>query len=603
MYLKRGRCWCDDKTRLLQFLNLSSRSCRIVFVFFLNLWLVSTAYSAPISVEVEVTGVDSPIKENVLARLTLYLQKDNDRLRETTIKKLHKEATNNIASALAPFGYYNSTVTATLNQDAKGFQAKYVIDKGAPVLVASVKNIVIGDGGNNRKLKKALQNWSLAVGDILDQPLYEKEKKRLVNAAINQGYLDVTFTKKELTVNPTTNKAEITLILDTKGQYVFGDTTCKQEVLTQGLLNRYLPYSKGDIYSPAKIFELQSILYKTDFFSRVKVKGQMNKIVDHMIPVEIEMVSPEKLNKYSVGAGYATDTGIRGKLDWSNRVFNNRGHKISAFLQVAELENSLTFIYEIPRKDPRYDTLIHSVGYQDTTWDDTNTRLLTAAVSQEHSGPRFKFSTGLEVRDEVYDIGDTSGDSTLLLPSLNAGYIWADDILNTKHGLSTSVNFLGAYKGVISDASFLQATASGKAIITPFKEWKLIGRVSLGATLVDSIDSLPPSLRYYAGGDSSIRGYSYKSIGTKDSSGTVIGGRYLIVQSIEMERIISDNWSVAGFWDGGTATDDLSLDYYQGAGVGIRFRLPFGQIRLDVASAITEDGTPVRVHLTVGGDL
>ncbi len=119
-------------------------------------------------------------------------------------------------------------------------------------------------------------------------------------------------------------------------------------------------------------------------------------------------------------------------------------------MQVAELENSLKLIYEIPRKDPRYDTLIHSVGYQDTTWDDTNTRLLTGAVSQEHSGPRFKLSTGVEVRDEVYDIGDTSGDSTLLLPSLNAGYIWADDILNTKHGLSTSVNFLGAYKGFIS---------------------------------------------------------------------------------------------------------------------------------------------------------
>jgi len=603
MYLKRGRCWCDDKTRLLQFLNLSSRSCRIVFVFFLNLWLVSTACAAPVSVEVDVTGVDSPIKENVLARLTLYLQKDNDRLRETTVKKLHKEATNNIASALAPFGYYNSTVTATLNQDEKGFQAKYVIDKGAPVLVASVKNIIIGDGKNNLTLKKALQSWRLSVGDVLDQTLYEKEKKKLVNAAIKQGYLDVAFTKKELTVDPTTNKAEITLILDTKGQYFFGDTTCKQDVLKQGLLNRYLPYNKGDIYSPAKIFELQAILYKTDFFSRVVVRGQMSKIVDHMIPVEIELVSPEKLNKYSVGAGYATDTGIRGKLDWSNRIFNNRGHKISAFLQVAELENSLTFIYEIPRKDPRYDTLIHSVGYQDTTWDDTNTRLLTGAVSQEHSGPRFKFSTGLEVRDEVYDIGDTSGDSTLLLPSLNAGYIWADDILNTKHGLSTSVNFLGAYKGLLSDASFLQATASGKAIITPFKEWKLIGRVSLGATLVDSIDSLPPSLRYYAGGDSSIRGYSYKSIGTEDSSGTVIGGRYLSVQSIEMERIINDNWSVAGFWDGGNATDDLSLDYYQGAGAGIRFRLPFGQIRFDVASAISEDGAPVRFHLTVGGDL
>ena len=601
--MKRGRCWRDDKIRLLQFLNLSSISCRIVFVFFLNFGIVSLACSAPVDLTVDVTGVDSPIKGNVLARLTLYLQKDNDRLRESTIKKLHKEATSNIASALAPFGYYNSTVKATLTQDKTGFHATYVIDKGEPVLVASVNNIVIGGGRDNRTLKKALQSWSLSVDDILDQQLYEKEKKKLVNAAINQGYLDVAFIKKELIVNPTTNKAEITLILDTKGQYFFGDTTCKQDVLEQGLLDRYLPYTKGDIYSPAKIFELQSILYKTDFFSRVVVKGQMDKIVDHTIPVEIELVSPDKLNKYSVGAGYATDTGIRGKLDWSNRILNNRGHKISAYSQIAELENSLTFIYEIPRKDPRYDTLIHSVGYQDTTWDDTDTRLLTGAVSQEHSGPRFKLSTGLEVRDEVYDIGDTSGDSTLLLPSLNAGYIWADDILNTKNGLSTSVNFLGAYKGFISDASFLQATASGKAIVTPLKEWKLIGRLSLGATLVDSIDSLPPSLRYYAGGDSSIRGYSYKSIGTEDSSGTVIGGRYLIVQSIEVERIINGNLSVAGFWDGGTATDDLSLDYYQGVGVGIRFRLPFGQIRIDVASAITEDGTPFRFHLTVGGDL
>lgn len=601
--MKRGRCWRDEKTRLLPFLNLSSISCRIVFVFLLNFCIVSTAWSTPLKVRVDVTGVDSPLKENVLARLTLYLQKDNERLRESTVKKLHQEATSNIASALAPFGYYNSTVKSTLIQDEQGFHAKYIIDKGAPVLVASVKKIIVGDGKNNSTLKNTLKSWNLPVGHILDQPLYAKEKKKLVNAAINQGYLDVAFVKKEVIVNPTTNKAEITLILDTKGQYYFGDTTCEQDILELGLLNRYLPYSKGDPYRPAKIFELQAILYKTDFFSRVRVKGQLDKIVDHTIPVEIELVSPEKLNKYSIGAGYATDTGVRGKLDWSNRIFNNRGHKISAFLQVAELENSLTLIYEIPRKDPRYDTLIHSVGYQDTTWDDTNTRLLTGAVSQEHSGPRFKFSTGLEIRDEVYDIGDTSGDSTLLLPSLNAGYILADNILNTKHGLSTSVNFLGAYKGFLSDASFLQATVHGKGILTPFRGWKLIGRVSLGGTLVDSIDSLPPSLRYYAGGDSTIRGYSYKSIGTEDSSGTVIGGRYLIVQSIEMERIINEYWSVAGFWDGGTATDDLSLDYYQGAGAGIRFRLPFGQIRFDVASAITEDGTPFRVHLTVGGDL
>ncbi len=209
----------------------------------------------------------------------------------------------------------------------------------------------------------------------------------------------------------------------------------------------------------------------------------------------------------------------------------------------------------------------------------------------------------MEFRDEVYDVGNTNGDSTLLVPSLRAGMVFADDVLNTKNGLQTSVGFLGAVKGFISDATFLQSMVNGKAIVTPIKNWRILGRGSLGVTLVDSIDALPPSLRFYTGGDSTIRGYGYKSIGTKDSSGAVIGGRYLVVGSIELERIVAANFSLATFWDVGTATDDLSLDFSQGVGAGIRYRLPFGQIRLDVASAITEDGNPIRIHLTVGGDL
>ena len=76
-----------------------------------------------------------------------------------------------------------------------------------------------------------------------------------------------------------------------------------------------------------------------------------------------------------------------------------------------------------------------------------------------------------------------------------------------------------------------------------------------------------------------------------------------MVGSAEVEHVVKENWSLAAFWDVGNATDDLSLEFYQGAGVGVRFRLPFGQVRLDLASAITEDGQPVSVHLAVGGDL
>jgi translocation and assembly module TamA len=73
--------------------------------------------------------------------------------------------------------------------------------------------------------------------------------------------------------------------------------------------------------------------------------------------------------------------------------------------------------------------------------------------------------------------------------------------------------------------------------------------------------------------------------------------------SIEVERKLTSTWSVAAFFDIGNAFDDIDADLKQGAGAGVRMTLPFGQIRVDVASALSEDGQPWRIHLSVGADL
>lgn len=555
-------------------------------------------------VEVTVTGVQDTVYQNVLARLTIYLHKDSERLQANAVKRLHRQAEDDIRSALAPFGYYNPVIKSTLSRDKDGWHAEYTIDQGAPVYVAEVSIELAGEGRDNPMLIAAAADFPLKTGDILNQEVYEQGKKKLVNLAFGEGFLDAALPERALRISVENNSAAIRLVLDTGRRYLFGETTSGQQIIRRDLLDRYLPYKAGDPYNPAKLFELQSILYRTDYFSRVAVRGQLDRAAEHAIPVEIDLIEPERRNKYSLGLGYATDTGIRGKIDWANRLFNTYGHKASASLQLAELENSVSFLYQMPiMKDPRYYKLANALAYQDKTWDDTRTQLFTTAVGLEYSGPLYKFSTGLELRDELYDVGDTSGDSTLLVPSLNMGFILADDILDTKNGLQASLGFLAGVDGVVSDVNFLQTTLSGKGVITPLTDWRLIGRGTVGVNLVDSIDSLPPSLRFYTGGDTSIRGYRYKSIGTRDSAGAVIGGRYLVVGSVEIERIVYKDWSLAAFWDGGTATDDLSLNFFQGVGGGIRFRLPFGQIRFDVASAVTEDDTPFRVHLTVGGDL
>lgn len=583
--------------------NRSHSSCRILFWVVGIIFLLVSPCLATVSLSVDVQGVKGKMLENVLASLSINLQKSNERLQENGIRRLHRKAENEIHQALQPFGYYNPKITGQLEKGKESWTALYEIVPGPPVVVGESEALASGPGQENLRINGALKDFALQRGDVLDQELYEKEKKRLVNVAYEEGFLDAKFSEKKVIVDSGENTASIRLILATGPQYTFGETHCTQEVLTSNLFERYLPYKKGEPYKPEKLFELQRILQKTDYFSKVEVRGQVDRSEGEIVPVEVTLVPPEHRNKYTFGAGYATDTGVRVKVDWANRLFNNRGHKMSALLQVAELENVLSLHYDVPRKDPRYDMIRHLLSYQDRTWEGTTTRLLTAGVSRGYKGPRFSFATGLQLRAEDYDVGATSGSSTLLIPSINSGFIFADDILNTRNGLQTSLGMLGGVDGFISNVNFMQVNISGKTIVSPAEQWRLIGRGNAGMILVDSIDNLPPSLRFYTGGDTSIRGYKYRSIGPRDDEGEVIGGRYLLVGSIEMERMFGPRWSGAAFWDGGTATDDLSLNFYQGAGIGVRFRLPFGQIRLDVASAVSEDNFPVRVHFTVGGDL
>ena len=553
------------------------------------------------TVDVRVKGVKGAMYDNILSRLKIFLHKDSRRLTGFEITRLHRHAEADIEEALAPFGYYAPSIVGTLEQEGDAWKAVYTVNRGEPVRVTAVRISVEGPGGDD--LAWAAREFPLEIGDVLDQSLYEKGKKQMVRSALRLGFLTARFSRLELRINRQAKTGEVDLVLDTGPRYLFGITTSDQKVIKPGLLARYLPYKVGDPWAPARLFELQRILYATDFFSRVSVRGDIEAASDLQIPVTVELETPQHLNRYSFGLGYATDTGARTQLQWRNRLLNTSGHKARGALQIAELENKFTLRYDIPRNDPRYDSYVVGATYNDLSWEQTQTRLVAAGLTLDHGEPRIRYGVSIEGRNEKYDVGATSGTSKLLMPGANLAMIWADSLVNTKNGLQLAVNLNGASEAAVSDATFLQVTGSSKLIFSPFRPWRLIGRGTLGATLVDSIDDLPPSLRFYAGGDQSIRGFDYKELGTKDPSGTVVGGRYLVVGSAELERAIDERWSLAAFFDVGNAMDDPKVDFEQGAGIGMRFRLPFGQVRLDLATALSDNNNPVRLHLSVGGDL
>ncbi|MDJ0622062.1 MAG: BamA/TamA family outer membrane protein, partial [Desulfocapsaceae bacterium] len=375
------------------------------------------------------------------------------------------------------------------------------------------------------------------------------------------------------------------------------------ELLVPEFLAGYINYNRGDPYSRGKLVELQQTLSRTNYFGRVIVRGEVDKAEGLYIPISVELSDPEYYNRYTFGIGYATDEGVRGTIGWENRLFNRYGHNVSSELKLAEREKSVEFLYRIPLQDPRYDSLFFGARYNRESWEDTDTTILKGNVGFEHTGSRFAYNYGLELHDERFEVGSESDERFLPVGKLYLSRIIADNPVDTRHGILLSVSLKAAAEDLFADTTFGQSLVSGKIITTPFDGLRLIGRFAFGATAVDSVEDLPPSLRFYAGGDKSVRGFGYRELASRNEEGTLIGGKYLLFGSVELEKQVYENWSMAAFFDTGKAVNDLSEDLGRGVGIGARYRLPFGQIRVDVASAISEDDTPLRLHLTIGGDL
>lgn len=145
-----------------------------------------------------------------------------------------------------------------------------------------------------------------------------------------------------------------------------------------------------------------------------------------------------------------------------------------------------------------------------------------------------------------------------------------------------------------------------KWLTTFFQHHRVISRIEQGAIWVDDIQNIPPSIRFFTGGDQTVRGYSYESLSPRDSNGQLVGGQYLSVASIEYDYEIAENWRVALFVDSGTATNSYKkgqVEWQTGAGPGIRWVTPLGPLKLDFAFAISEPGSPWRIHFSMGPDL
>jgi translocation and assembly module TamA len=565
------------------------------------------------ALEVAVDGLPLALRQPVLAQLSIEQQKNESGLSPAAIHVLYVRGAQEIRAALAPHGYYRAQVTSELAQGETGYEARYHVDLGPALRIGVFDLQVTGEGLADPAIAALIKDFPLHQGDVLDQERYEEAKTRLTRLGADRGYFDAKLTRHEVQVDLAAYTATVTLHYQTGERYRLGAVRFEPgSGLDPQLLARYVPFAPGDPFDSQQVAELRRGLVNSDYFQKIEVTPRRDLATDHEVPVVVKLV-PRPPNKYTFGLGYGTDTGARGKLGWERRLLNEEGHRLATELNASKVKSSITASYIIPVRDPRTDQLAFTVGAIDEHPTTSDSQTYTSGVTYTQAGGQWSLTEGriagwrstygLNYQYETWETGNESGRTSMLLPNASWLYLETDNRLITTHGWRTQLDVRGSNESLASDVTFTQARAQAKVIYPLGARGRLVSRLDVGATWMGDFSTLPSSLRFYAGGDQSVRGYAYNSLGPKDEGGNVIGGPRLLVGSVEYEYWILPKWSLATFFDRGDAVNSFEGPYYNGAGVGVHWRSPIGLIRLDVAWALTLDDRPWRIHFVIGPEL
>ena len=570
------------------------RLCRQLPLALLLLW----AGTAVAGIDVEVKGLEGAEKENVELRLRIRAAAKSEELDDLLVEGLHGRAEDDIRGALQPFGYYSPKIESSLSGQAPDWKASYTIDKGPPTLITRIDVEVEGEGQNDRIFRRIFRRFPLTTYERLQHAEYEAAKTQLAQAAYAEGYLDAAFTRSQLRVNPEERSTEIELILSTGPRYYFGPVTVEQTNLDPGVAERYVTIEPGAAFDPQKLVDTQFALTDLDYFQSVEIEPQRSKVEGQHIPMAIH-TTPRPKRKWDFGVGYGTDTGARASIANDVRYLNSKGHKLHAEVQLSQIKNNASGEYRVPLGQKPGEYWGFGGAVQSERYEDGDSLKYVLNTSLNRYPGHWKRKWYLSYEHEESELSDLVQTADLLMPGIEFNRSELNNQILARRGWALFFDAHGAQKGLLANASFLQTHAIVRGVWPFSRDWRVLGRVEYGANIVDEFSQLPASQRFFAGGDQSVRGYSYQSIGPKDADGKVIGGQYLAGFSLETDYYFWDKWGAAVFYDAGGADDNVVPKLFQGIGIGARYRSPVGYIQVDIAHPLDGDESGVRLHVGI----
>ena len=569
------------------------------------------AYTHAAGVDVNIDGLEEEQRDAVLASLQLAEYKKRD-ITAAELRAAYGQVDEAVKQALEPFGYYDVQVDKSLTGDAaSGWKANITVLRGEPVIVRRATVEVVGEGRDQRRVRSAVESFQPREGARLDHATYEASKAVIETALRGSGYLDSEALQKRVAVFADEHAVDVDLRYESGPRYKFGDVRFAGDApFPEKFLEEFIPWRDDGWFNSEQVLNLQQRLVDADYFELVSVQPALDERKDGTVPIDV-LLKRDQRTVYTGEVYYSTDFGGGVRLGAERRWLNKKGHKADVAAEYSQRLQEGAIHYQIPRpgrEDRSYD---FGVAYRDETTDVSRSRNFQIAASRsEKRWHGFTRTLGIKYLVGDFELGQNEdeleyGSSKLLWAEGTLSRRRVNDRLSPRKGYVFDLGLRLASETLVSDTDIAQAWLRGTYLIPQGEQSRIKLRGEVGGMTVGNFDALPPDLRFFAGGDRSIRGFDYHEIGEQNANGLIIGGKYLAVASAEYEWYFKEDWGAAVFVDAGDAFSDR-FAVNVGAGVGARWRSPLGPIRIDVGFPVHTDRdleNSWRLHVQLGPDL
>lgn len=548
--------------------------------------------------------IDAPkeLHSLLLRGLDLMRWQRDERVTAESLKRLVAEARIEAARAAAAEGYFSAIVRTSIEQEDKAAVVRIAIDPGPRTVVSSVDiqfsgAITDGDPANNKRIEAARRAWRLAPGEPFRQTDWENAKRAAIDSVARELYAAASLVKSEARVDPESRSAALRVEIDSGPGFRFGPLHVSGTRRYQADIVEHLyPVRPGEPYEASRLAAYQRRLLETGYFATAQVAIDRDTAKAGAAPVQASVVEARS-QRIDTGVYASTDTDLGLQFDYANQDLLDRALRLRTRARWDSTTQVLDASVDTPpRAGGAWNTLNARYEGTDIQNQRTDGTMLGIAYNWGAESTPSQISLSAHHERQVV-VGSTTERNDAIFAGFRKVFRYTDDPLLPRRGVLGSVHLGTSIPGT-STQDFARATGKVNVLIPFGRRFDLSARAEGGIVFADSRFGIPSTFLFRTGGDQTVRGYSYQSIGVPQGS-AVVGGRYMAIGSVEGTWWFAGDLGAAAFVDAGDAFDERdAFDPAFGYGVGVRWRSPIGPFRADIAYGVRSES--VRVHFSVG---